>query len=117
MHILIRKSFFESTSQALAWQTTSRSAGLVNNDRSQNVFGSGANPSDVKNPSPYRTIPCASVFRSWVVALRRLRRIHQLIDVVPFLAPKISQQVCRNRPVRRNKLPVIFLSQLPSHIR
>src|SRR6266850_1838489 len=52
-----------------------------------------------------------------VVALWRLRRIHQIIDVVPFLPPKISQKVRRNRTVRRNQLPAIFLSQLPSHIR
>src|SRR6266850_518883 len=51
-----------------------------------------------------------------VVTLRRLRRIHQLIHVVPFLAPKISQKVCRNRPVRRNQLRSIFLSQLPPHV-
>src|SRR5260370_16633948 len=57
MHILTRKSSFESTSHALAWQTTSRSAGFVKSDLSQNVFGSGANPSDVKKLSPYFTIP------------------------------------------------------------
>src|ERR1700674_629048 len=62
MHILTRKSSFESTSHALAWQTTSRSAGFVKSDLSQNVFGSGANPSDVKKFSPYFTIPRGSVF-------------------------------------------------------
>src|SRR6266850_3028155 len=51
-----------------------------------------------------------------VIALRRPRRIHQLIDVVPFLAPQISQKVRRNRPVCRNQLRSIFLSQLPPHV-
>ncbi len=45
---------------ALAWHTTSRSAGFVNSDRSQNVAGSGWNPSDVKKRSPCRTISRAS---------------------------------------------------------
>ena len=36
-----------SMSHALAWQTTSRSAGLVNSERSQKVFGNGAKPSEV----------------------------------------------------------------------
>ena len=47
MHILIRRSLFIVTSQALAWQTTSRSRGRTKSDRDQNVAGSGANPSDV----------------------------------------------------------------------
>ncbi len=38
-------------SHALAWQMTSRSRGLTKSDRSQNVCGSGAKPSDVKKRS------------------------------------------------------------------
>ena len=62
MHILMRRSSFQVTSQALAWQTTSRSRGLVNIDRSQNVAGSGSSPSEVKNASPVFTIFTASHF-------------------------------------------------------
>jgi hypothetical protein len=62
MHILIRRSSTLSTSHALAWQTTSRSRGLVNIDRSQNVGGSGSRPSEVKNASPVFTIFTASHF-------------------------------------------------------
>ena len=62
MHILMRRSSTLSMSQALAWQTTSRSRGLTNSDRSQNVFGSGSKPSDVKNRSAMRTISSASTF-------------------------------------------------------
>src|SRR5208282_3646001 len=62
MHIFTRRSSKESISQALAWQTTSRSAGLVKSDRSQKVCGSGAKPIEVKKPSPYFTIPFASRF-------------------------------------------------------
>ena len=42
MHIFNRKSSTLSTSHALAWHTTSRSRGLMNMERSQNVGGSGA---------------------------------------------------------------------------
>ncbi len=56
MHILMRRSFSWSTSQALAWHTTSRSRGFTKSERFQNVSGSGAKPSDVKKPSPYFTI-------------------------------------------------------------
>ena len=52
MHIFSRTSFTASTSQALAWHTTSRSRGFRNSERSQNVSGSGAKPSDVKKLSP-----------------------------------------------------------------
>ena len=62
MHILMRRSSFMVTSQALAWQTTSRSRGLVNIERSQKVFGSGSSPSEVKNASPVFTIFTASHF-------------------------------------------------------
>src|SRR5678815_66877 len=62
MHILIRRSSLLSTSHALAWQTTSRSAGFVNKERSQKVGGSFSNPIDMKKPSPYFTIPLASRF-------------------------------------------------------
>ena len=51
MHILMRRSS-SSTSQALAWQTTSRSCGFTNSERSQNVAGSGSKPSEVKKRSP-----------------------------------------------------------------
>ena len=47
MHILMRMSSAESMSHALAWQTTSRSFGRTKSERSQNVFGSGAKPSEV----------------------------------------------------------------------
>ncbi len=57
-------------SQALAWQTTSRSFGFVNIERSQNVFGSGSKPSEEKNPSPYRTICSGSVFRDFRIPVR-----------------------------------------------
>src|SRR5271156_952700 len=70
MHILTRKSSLLSTSQALEWHTTSRSAGLLNSERSQNVAGSGANPREMKNPSPYGAIPLASLFRSCKVFVR-----------------------------------------------
>ena len=52
MHILMRRSSSLSMSHALAWQTTSRSRGFTNSERSQNVFGSGSNPSEVKKRSP-----------------------------------------------------------------
>src|SRR2546429_1049412 len=51
-----------------------------------------------------------------VVALRRLWRIHQRINVVPLLAPNISQQVRWNRPASGHDLISIFFSQLPAHI-
>ena len=57
-------------SQALAWQTTSRSFGLVNIERSQKVLGSGSNPSEVKKPSPYLTIWIASVLRDFRICVR-----------------------------------------------
>ena len=53
-----------STYHALAWQTTSRSRGFTKSDRSQNVFGSGSNPSDVKKRSPMRTISSGVTFRA-----------------------------------------------------
>ena len=56
MHILSRTSSRLSMSQAEAWQTTSRSAGFTNIERFQKVSGSGAKPSEVKNPSPAFTI-------------------------------------------------------------
>src|ERR1700674_2815177 len=62
MHIFTRRSSLLSISHALAWQTTSRSAGLVNSDRSQKVGGSGAKPIEVKKPSPYFTMPFGSRF-------------------------------------------------------
>ncbi len=62
MHILMRRSSTLSTSHALAWQTTSRSRGRTNSERFQKVSGSGAKPSEVKKPSPYFTMPMASVF-------------------------------------------------------
>src|SRR4030095_7528655 len=62
MHILLRKSSLLSTSHALAWQTTSRSAGFVKSDRSQKVGGSFSKPIDIKKPSPYFTMPLASRF-------------------------------------------------------
>jgi hypothetical protein len=62
MHILMRRSSTVSMSHALAWQTTSRSLGLTNSDRSQNVFGSGARPSEVKKRSAIRTISMGSTF-------------------------------------------------------
>ena len=52
IHIFIRTSSFAFRSHALAWQTTSRSAGLVSSDRSKNVSGSFCMPSDTKNASP-----------------------------------------------------------------
>ena len=57
-------------SQALAWHTTSRSAGLRNSERSQKVCGSGLNPSEVKKPSPYFTICFQSVFFFFSSAVR-----------------------------------------------
>ena len=62
MHIFSRRSSKLSMSHALAWQTTSRSFGFTNSERSQNVFGSGAKPSDSKKPWPYFTMPMASTF-------------------------------------------------------
>ena len=56
-------------SQAEAWQTTSRSRGLVIIERSQNVSGSGAKPSELKKPSPVGpSAPACSSARSssWV---------------------------------------------------
>ena len=61
MHILMRTSLSPSMSHALAWQTTSRSRGFRKSDRSQNVFGRGANPRDVKNRSPILTISSGSI--------------------------------------------------------
>jgi hypothetical protein len=60
MHILMRRSSSSSMFQALAWQTTSRSRGWVNMDRSQNVAGSGSRPSDEKKRSAARVISRAS---------------------------------------------------------
>src|SRR5437660_2798182 len=51
-----------------------------------------------------------------VVTLRGLWRIHQRINVVPLLAPNISQQVRWNRPVSGQDLISIFLSQLSAYI-
>ncbi len=48
-------------SHALAWQTTSRSRGLVSIERVQNVLGSESKPSEVKKPSPKRNIAGTSV--------------------------------------------------------
>ena len=57
-------------SHALAWQTTSRSCGLTNIERSQKVFGSGSKPSELKKPSPYLTIWRASVLRDLRISVR-----------------------------------------------
>ncbi len=46
MHILVRTSPSMFMSQALAWQTTSRSSGLMNWVRSQYDCGSDGMPSD-----------------------------------------------------------------------
>ena len=46
------------------------SRGLTNRDRSQNVFGSGSNPSEVKNRSPIRTMPSGSILRAFKLAVR-----------------------------------------------
>ena len=62
MHIFRRTSLKLSMSHALAWQTTSRSRGFTNSERSQNVLGSGAKPIEVKKPSPYFTMPMGSTF-------------------------------------------------------
>jgi hypothetical protein len=69
MHILMRRSFMLSTFHALGWQTTSRSRGFTNSDRSQNVFGSGAKPSDEKNRSPILTISTGSILRAFRVSV------------------------------------------------
>src|SRR5438132_136603 len=50
------------TPQALASPPTSRARGLVSIDRSQNVFGRGSSPIEVKNASPVFTTRVASHF-------------------------------------------------------
>ena len=70
MHILMRRSSDQVTSQALAWQTTSRSRGFVSIERSQNVFGSGSRPSEVKKPSARCTIFTASYLWRFSAAAR-----------------------------------------------
>jgi len=64
MHILMRRSSFNSTSHALAWHTASFPSGFWNIDRSQNVDGSGSNPMLVKKPSAV----CTMRFQSYPFA-------------------------------------------------
>jgi hypothetical protein len=61
----MRTSSPPSSGQALAWQTTSRSRGLVSSERSQKVSGSAGMPSETKKFSAVRVIlsssqPCSS---------------------------------------------------------
>ena len=107
MHIFRRTSSRLSIDHALAWQTTSRSAGLVKSERSQNVCGSGAKPRDVKKPSPVRTMARASIFCARSRSVRSVAAVlagrrHELVDVAPLLRPRVAEQVRGNRPVRRH---------------
>jgi hypothetical protein len=61
-----------SIDHALAWHTTSRSAGWTKSERSQNVCGSVRKPSDVKKRSPIRTISRASTFFARSRAVRSM---------------------------------------------
>ena len=76
MHILRRRSPRLVMSQALAWQTTSRSRGRTNIERCQKVSGSGSRPNEVKKFSPYFTSACGVVFlRTSAAATSRLRAL------------------------------------------
>ena len=67
--------------------------------------------------SPFRERPsCALQYFRQVVALRGLRRIHQVIYVVPFLRPDVAKQMCGNRAGRRHDIFSIFLGQLAANI-
>ncbi len=59
-----------SMCQALAWQTTSRSAGRVSMERCQKVSGSVSRPSEWKKPSPY----CTTCFGGGLALLSESRR-------------------------------------------
>ena len=56
MHIFRRTSSTVSMSQALAWQTTSRSRGFWKSDRTQKERGRLGKPIEVKKPTPSWTI-------------------------------------------------------------
>src|ERR1035437_868034 len=60
---IVADPLFIRLPRAGQYEPTSRSLGLRNSERSQNVSGSGANPSEVKKPSPYLTICFQSVLR------------------------------------------------------
>ena len=108
-------------SQALAWQTTSRSRGFTNSERSQNVFGSGAKPSEVKKPSPYFTMPMGSTFFAFSRSVMSYGCFccggaHQRKDVAPLLRPGIAQQVGANHAVGVHRRRAILLDQLGAHV-
>ena len=118
MHILMRRSSTKSTFHALAWHTTSRSRGLTNSDRSQNVFGSGSNPSEVKKRSPMRTISSGSSrLRLQAVGQREgllvVGRRDQRIDVRPVLLPDVAEQMRRNRAFLGDDVAVPLAQLVP----
>ena len=108
-------------SQALAWQTTSRSFGFVNSERSQNVFGQrveaerGEEPFAVPDHLQGVRVPGLQDLGQ-VVARIRVLRSDQRIDVLPVLRPHVAQQMRRDRPLLRDGVAVL-LAQLPPDVR
>ena len=103
MHILMRRSWSLSTSQAEAWHTTSRSFGFVKSERSQNVWGRGSNPSEVKKRSPDADhLPLVDLLglqqRREIERGRGLRRSHERVHVLPALRPHVAEEVGGDRP-------------------
>ena len=102
MHILMRRSSTLSTSQALAWQTTSRSRGLVNSDRSQNVWRQRRKAERheealaVARHLPLVDLPALQDLGQ-VEARIGVGRRDQRVDVLPGLRPHVAEQVRGNR--------------------
>ena len=122
MHILMRRSWSWSTSQALAWQTTSRSCGLVKSERSQNVGGIGCEAERGEEA-------IAVLHHALGVGLLRLeqlgqvvagaaaRHAHQVVDVAPLLRPHVAEQVRRDRAVGRHDRRAVLLQQRAPRVR
>src|SRR5271170_4928672 len=89
-HTFTRRSSDQVTSEALAWQTTSRSRGRVNCDRSQKLAGKGSKPSEVKKLSPNLTIDFASIF----FAARVFETSSEASSLYGSTRSKMSSQLC-----------------------
>ena len=108
-------------SQALAWQTTSRSRGLMNSERSQNVCGQrreaerGEEALAVLHHLLRVGVPLLEDLGRGRSRDRRWRR-DERVDVVPLLRPHVAEQVGGDGAVRRHDSVAVFLAQAVAHV-
>ena len=122
MHILMRRSSLKVTSQALAWQTTSRSRGLVNIDRSQKRLGQRVQAQRGEERLAglhhlHRVPLLAGDGRRHVEDRLPLVGLDQRVDVGPFLGPHVAQQVGGQVALGRHLVLAVGLRrQLAAHV-